>query len=142
MHTYIYIYSRCCSIIKSNPTLCDPTDYSMPGSSVFHQPLSLLRFMCIESVMLSNHLILGCPLLLFLLPSIFPRIWVFSNESALHIKWPKYWSFSFSINPSNEYSGLIFFRVDRFNPLVVQRTLKNLLQHHNLKAYIFDIYNA
>ena len=82
--------------------------------------------MSIESVMLSNHLIICCPLLL--LPSIFPSIKVFSNESALCIRWPKYWSFSFSISPSNEYSGLISFRIDWFDLLDVQETLKSLLQ--------------
>ena len=88
----------------------------------------------IESVMPSNHLILCHPL--FLLPSIFPSIRVFSNESALHIRWPKYWSFSFSISPSNEYSGLISFRIDWFDLLEVQGILKSLLQHHNSKAAI------
>ena len=83
--------------------------------------------MYIESVMPSNHLILCCPLLL---PSIFPSIWVFSNESVLRITWPKYWSFSFNISPSNEYSGLISFRMDWLDLLAVQRTLKSLLQHH------------
>ena len=92
---------------------------------------SLLKLMSIESVMLSNHLILCCPLLL---PSIFPSIRVFSNESTLHIRWPKYWSFS--ISPSNEYSGLISFRMDWFDLLAVSGTLKSLLQHHNLKASI------
>ena len=87
---------------------------------------SLLKFMSIESVMTSNHLILCCPLLL--LPSIFPSIRVFSKESALHIKWSKYWNFSFSISPSNEYSGLISFRIDWFDFLAVQGTLKSLLQ--------------
>ena len=82
----------------------------------------------------SNHLILCCPLLL--LPSIFPNIKVFSNESALHIRWPKYWSFSFNISPSNEHSGLICFRMDWLDLLAVQGTLKNLLQHHNSKASI------
>ena len=82
----------------------------------------------------SNHLILCCPLLL--LPSIFPSIRVFSNESVLHIRWPKYWSFSFSISPSNEYSGLISFRMDWWNLLEVQGTLNNPLQHHNSKASI------
>ena len=82
----------------------------------------------------SNYLILCCPLLL--LPSIFPRIRVFSNQSVLHIRWPKYWSFSFSISPSNEYSGLISFRIEWFNLLVVQGTLKSLLQHHSSKASI------
>ena len=87
--------------------------------------------MSIESVMPSNHLILCCPLLL--LPSIFPRIRVFPNESVLHIRWPKNWSFSFSISPSNEYSGLISFRMDWLDLLVVQGTLKSLLQHHSSK---------
>ena len=87
-----------------------------------------------ESVMPSNHLILCRPLLL--LPSIFPSIRVFSNESTLHIKWPKHWSFSFSNSPSNKYSGLIFFRINWFDLPAVQRTLKSLLQHHSLKASI------
>ena len=95
---------------------------------------SLLKFMSIESVMLSNHLIL-CRLLL-LLPSIFPSIRVFSNELALCIRWSKYWRFIFSIGPSNEYSGLISFRVDWFDLFAVQGTLKSLLQYHNLKASI------
>ena len=95
---------------------------------------SLLKLMSFESVMPSNHLIFCHPLLL--LPSIFPSIKVFSNESALPIRWPKYWSFSFSIRPSNEYSGLISFRMDWFYLLVVQGTLKSLLQHHNSKASI------
>ena len=90
---------------------------------------SLLKLMCIESVMPSNHLILLCPLLL--LPSIFPSIRVFSSESVLHIKWPKYWNFSFSINPSNEYSALISFRMDWLDLLAVQGTLKSLLQHYS-----------
>ena len=94
---------------------------------------SLLKLMSIESVMPSNHLVL-CPLLL--LPSIFPSIRVFSSESALHIRWPKYWSFSCSISPSNEYSGLISFRIDWFDFLAVQGTLKSLLQHHNSKALV------
>ena len=91
--------------------------------------------MSIESVMPSNHLILCCPLLL--LPSIFPSIRVFSNESALHIRWPKYWSFSFNISPSNEHPGLISFRMDWLDLLPVQGTLKSLLQHHSSKASIF-----
>ena len=95
---------------------------------------SLLKLMFIELVMPSNHLILCHPLLL--LPSIFPSIRVFSNESVLHIRWPKYWSFSFSISPSNEYSGLISFRMDWFDFLTVQGTLKSLLQHHSSKASI------
>ena len=90
--------------------------------------------MSIASVMPSNHLILCRPLLL--LPSIFPSIRVFSNESVLHIRWPKYWSFSFSISPSNEYSGLISFRIDCLDLLAVQGTLKSLLQHHSSKVSI------
>jgi len=96
--------------------------------------LSLLKFISIELMMPSNHLIC-CPLLL--LPSIFHCIMVFSNESALLIRWPKYWSFSFSISPSNEYSGLISFRIDWLDLLAVQETLKSLLQHHSLKGSIF-----
>ena len=92
--------------------------------------------MSIESVMPSNHLILCHPLLL--LPSIFPSIRVFSNESARHIRWPKYWSFSFNISPSNEYSGLISFRMDWLDLLAIQGTLKSLLQHHTSKASIFQ----
>ena len=95
---------------------------------------SLLKFMFIESVMPSNHLTLFRPL--FLLPSLFPSIRVFSNELALRIRWPNYWSFSFSISPSNEYSGLISFRMDRFDLLAVQGTLKSLLQYHSSKASI------
>ena len=95
---------------------------------------SLLKFMSIKSVMPSNHLILCCPLLL--LPSVFPSIRVFSNESVLHIRWPKYWSFSFSISPSNEYSGLISFMIDWFDLLAIQGTLKSLLQHDSSKASI------
>ena len=91
---------------------------------------SLLKLTSIESVMPSNHLILCHPLLL--LPSFFPSIRVFSNELALHITWPEYWNFSLSISPSNEYSGLISFRIDRFD-LAIQGTLKRLLQHHSLK---------
>ena len=93
---------------------------------------SLVKPMSIESVMLSNHLILCCPLLL--LPSVFPRIRVFSNGSVLHIRWPKYWSFSFSISPSNEHPGLIFFKMDWLDLLAVQGTLKSLLQYHSSKA--------
>ena len=97
---------------------------------------SLLKLMSIESVMLFNHLILCCPLLL--LPLIFPSIRVFSNESALHIRWPKYWSFSFKISPSNEYSGMISFRMGWLDLLAVQGTLKNLPQHHSSKASILQ----
>ena len=95
---------------------------------------SLLKLMSIESVMPHNHLILCHPLLL--LPSIFPSMRVFSNESVLHIRWPKYWDFSFSISPSSQYSGLISFRIDWFDLLAVQETFKSLLQHHSSKASI------
>ena len=97
---------------------------------------SLPKLMSIESVMPSNHLILCRPLLL--LPSIFPNIWVFSNESVLCIRWPNYWSFSFNISPSNEHSGLMSFRMDWLDLLAVQGTLKSLLQHHNSKASILQ----
>ena len=102
----------------------------------FTSSQSLLKLMSIESVMPSNHLILCCPLLC--LPSIFPSIRVFSNASVLHIRWPEYWNFSFSISPSNEYSGLISFRIDWFDLLDVQRTLKSLPQHHSLKASVLQ----
>ena len=97
---------------------------------------SLLKLMSIESVIPSNHLVLCRPLLLP--PSVFPNIRVFSNESALHIMWPKYWSFSFSISPSNEYSGLTSFRMDWLDLLAVQGTLKSLLQHHSQKHQFFS----
>ena len=97
---------------------------------------SLLKLISIDSVMPSNHLVLCCPLLF--LPSIFPSISVFSNELALRIRWPKCWSFSFSVSPSSEYSGLIFFRIDWFDLFAVQGTLKSLFQHHSSKASILQ----
>ena len=97
---------------------------------------SLLKLMSIELVMPSNHLILCCPRLL--LPSIFPSIRVFSNEPALRVRWPKYWSFNFSISPFHEYSGLISFRMDWFDLLAVQGTLKSLLQHHSSNAWLIS----
>jgi len=100
-------------------------DCSMPGIPILHYSKSFLKLMSIESAIPSNHLILYCPLVLLL--SIFPSIKVFSEELALHIRWPKYWSFSFSISPSNEYSGLISFRTDWFDLLAVRGTLKSLL---------------
>ena len=112
------------SVAESCPT-CDSMDCSMPGHPVHHQLRNLLKFMLIVSVMPSNHLILCHPLLL--LPSIFPSIRIFSNESVLRIEWPQYWSFSFSISPSSEYSHLISFRIDQFDLLIVQGTLKSLL---------------
>ena len=99
-------------------------------------PWSLLKLISIESVMPSSHLTCCCPLLL--LPSIFPRIRVFSNESVLRIRWPNYWSFSFSISPSNEYSVLISFRIDSFDLLADQGILKSLLQHHSSKASVLQ----
>ena len=112
-----------CSVIKSCPALGNPMDCSTPGFHVPHRLQSLPKFMTIESVMPSNHLILCRPLLL--LPSIPPSIRVFSNESALHIRWPKYWGFSFSVSPSSEYSGLVSFRMDWLDLLAVQGTLKS-----------------
>ena len=114
-----------------------PMNRSMPGLPVHHLLLefSLPRLMSIELVMPSNHLILCCPLLL--LPSIFPSIRVFSNKSALCIRWPKYWSFYFNISPPNEHPALIFFRIDWLDFLPVQGILKSLLQHHSSKASIF-----
>ena len=109
-------------------------DCSTLSLPVHHHSQSLLKLMSIESVMPSNHLILCHPLLLP--PSIFPSIRVFSSESVLCIRWPKYWSFSFSISPSNEYSGLVSFRMDWLDLLAVQGTLKSLLQHHSSKASI------
>ena len=107
---------------------------STPGLPVHHQLPESTQIQSIDSVMPSNHLILCRPL--FLLPSIFPSIRVFSDESALRIRWPKYWSFSFNISPSNEHPGLICFRMDWLDLLAVQGTLKSLLQHHSSKAAI------
>ena len=111
-------------------------DCSMPGLPVHHHSWSLLKLMSIESVMSINHLILCRRLLL--LPSIFPSIRVFSNESVLCIRWPRFWSFSFSISLSNEYSGLVSFRMDWFDLHAVQGTLNSLLQHHSSKASIYQ----
>ena len=122
------------AVTQSCPTLCDPMDCSTPGLRVHHQLPEFTQTMPTESVMPSNHLILCHPLLLP--PSIFSSIRIFSSESALPIRWPKYWSFRFSISPSNEYSGLITFRMDWLDLLAVQGTLKNLLQHHSSKASI------
>ena len=124
------------SVAQSCLTLCNPMSCSTPGLPVQTNSQSLSKLMSIESVMPSSHLVLCCPLLL--LPSFFPSIRTFSNESALHIMLPKYLSLNFSINPSNEYSGLIFFRIDWFDLLTVQGTFKSLLQHHSSKASIFQ----
>ena len=122
------------SVTQSCSTLCDPWTVAHQASRSITNTRSLLKLMPIKSVMPANHLILCRPLLL--LPSIFPSIRVFSSESALHIRWPKYWSFSFSISTSNEYSGLISFRIDWLDLLAVQGTLKSLLQHHSSKTSI------
>ena len=122
------------SVAQLWPILCDPMDCSKPCLPVHHHSWSLLKLVSIELVMPSNTLILCHPLLL--LPSIFPSIRVFSNESVLHIRLPKYWSFSFSISPSSVYSGLISFRIDWLDLLAVQGTVKSLLQHHSSKASI------
>ena len=122
----------CCSVTKSRPTLCNPVDCSTSGSLSSALSWSLLKLMSIKLVMPSNHLILFCSLIL--LPSISPIIRVVSNESALSIRWPKYWRFSNS--RSNEYSGLISFRIDWLDLLAVQGTLKSLLQHHSSKPSI------
>ena len=120
--------------LSSVPLFVTPRTAARQASSSITNSWSLPKLMSIESVMPSNHLILCCPLLL--LPSIFPSIRVFSNESSFHIRWPKYWSFSFSISPCNEHSGLISFRMDWLDLLTVQGTLKSLLQHHSSKASI------
>ena len=120
------------SVAQLCPTLYDSMDCQASLSISYSQ--SLFKLMSIESVMPSNHLILCLPLLL--LPSIFPTLGVFSNESVLCIRWPKYWNFSFSISPSNEYSGLVSFRMDWLDLLAVQGTLKSLLQHHSSEASI------
>ena len=119
------------SVAQSCPTLCDPMDHSVQVSLSIANSWNLLKLPSIELVMPSNHLILCHPLLL---PSIFASIRVFPNESIPCIRCPKYWSFSFSISPSNEYSGLISFKMDWLDLLAVQGTLKSLLQHHSSKS--------
>ena len=121
-----------CSVMSDSAT---PWTAAHQVSLSITKSRSLLKLMSIELGMPSNHLFLCRPL--FLWPSIFPSIRGFSNESVFHIRWPKYWSFSFSISPSNEYSGLISFRIDWFDLLAVQGTLKSLLQHHNSKHQFF-----
>ena len=122
------------SVAQLCPTLCDPKIAARQASLSITNSQSSLRLTCIESVMPSSHLILHRPL--HLLPPIPPSIRVFSNESTLHMRWPKYWSFSFSIIPSKEIPGLISFRMDWLDLLAVQGTLKSLLQHHSSKASI------
>ena len=120
-------------VAQSCPTLCDPMNLSTPGLPVHHHLPSSLRLTSIKSVMPSSHLILCCPLLL--LPPIPRSIRVFSSESTLCMRWPKYWNFSFSIIPSKEHPGLISFRMDWLDLLAVQGTLKSLLQHHSSNTY-------
>ena len=142
---YIYTLTNLCiirsvqfsSVAQPCQTLCDPMNRSTPGLPVHHQLRSSLKLTSVESVMPSSHLILCRPLLL--LPPIPPSIRVFSNESTLRMRWPKYWSFSFSISPSKEHPGLISFRVDWLDLLAVQGTLKSLLQHHSSKASILRL---
>ena len=124
------------SVAQSCLTLCDPMNCSTPGLPVHHHLLEFTQTHVIESVMPSSHLILCCPLLL--LPPIPPSIRVFSNESTLHMRWPKYWSFSFSIIPSKEHPGLVSSRMDWLDLLAVQGTLKSLLQHHSSEASILQ----
>ena len=131
---FLKLKSLSCSVAQLCPTLCNPMDCSTPGSLSITSSWSLLKLMFIESVMPPNLPNLCHPLLL--LSSIFPSIRVFSSESVVRIRWPKYWSFSFSISPSSEYSGPISFRMDWLDLLAVQETLKSLLQHHSSKASI------
>ena len=135
-HRYLTLPCTFSSVTQSCPTFCDPWTAACQASLSITNSQGLLKFMSIESVMPSNHLILCRPLLL--LPSVFPSIGVFSIESVLCMRWPKYWSFSFSISPSNDYSGLISFRMDWLDLLVVQGTLKSLLRHHSSKASILQ----
>ena len=131
----LFNHTCCCSFTKSCPTLVIPWTAACPASLSFTISWSLLRLVSIESMMPSNHLIC-CPLLLLSL--IFPSIRFFSNESAFCIRWPKYWSFIFSISPSNKYSGLISFRIHWFDLLAVQGMLKSLLLHHSSKASVLQ----
>ena len=128
--------SQFSSVAQSCPTLCNPMDCSTPGPLSITNSQSSLKLISIKLVMPSSHLILCRPLLL--LPPIPPSIRVFSNESTLRMRWPKYWSFSFSIIPCNEHPGLISFRMDWLDLLAVQGTLKSLLQHHSSKASILQ----
>ena len=127
----------CCSITKSCLTLCDPMDCSTPGFPVLHYLLEFAQthIYWVSDTIQPSH----PPSSLLLLPSVFPSIRVFSNELTLSIRRPKYWSFSFSITPSNEYSGFISFRIDRFDLLAAQGTLKSLLKHHSSKASILQL---
>ena len=128
--------SQFSSVAQLCPAFCDPMDSSTPGLPVHHQLPEFTQTHACWVVMPPNHLILCHPLVL--LPSIFPSIWVFSDESALHTRWPKYWSFSFGISPCSEYSGLISFRMDWLDCFEFQGTLKSLLQHHSSKASVLQ----
>ena len=130
------ILNQFSSVAQLSPTPYDPMNHSTPGLPIHHQLPELTQTHVIKLVMASSHLILYSPLLL--LPPISPSIRVFSNESTLRIRWPKYWSFSLSISPSNEHPGLISFRMDWLDLRAVQRTLKSLLQHHSSKASILQ----
>ena len=133
-NTYEVCYLRACSVTKSYPALCNPMDCDKPGHRwSLTISRSLTKVMPTESVMPSNHLILYCPLLLL---SIFPNIRVFSSDSAICIRWPKYWSCSFKISPTNEHSGPISFRMSWLDLLAVQGTLKSLFQYHGSKASV------
>ena len=136
IHPCLDSHSCFCSVAWLCPTLCDPMDCTMPCFLVLHclPELAQTHILRVDESMRSNHLILCHPFLL--LPSIFPSISVFSEESALRIRWPKYWSFSFSSSPSSEYSGLISFRIDWFDLLAVQGILKSLLQHRILEVSV------
>ena len=139
-HGHCYVYTTASDQIRSDQSLSHVRLFATPWIAAHQASLSItnswtsLRLTSIESVMPSSHLILCHPLLLP--PAIFPSIRVFSNESALHIRWPRYWSFSFNISPSNEHPGLISFRMDWLEFLALQGTLKSLLQHHSSKASI------
>ena len=133
IHPNFYQFSSVQSLTPAQ-LFATPWTEALQASLSITNSQSLLKFMSIELVMPSNHLILCHPL--FLLPSIFPSIWVFSSESLLCIRWPKYWSFSFIISPSSEYSGSISFMIDWLDLLAVRGTLKNLLQHHSSKASV------
>ena len=136
--TFDHLFLSSVQSLQSCLTLSNSMDCSTPGLPVHHHFPELAQT-CVHRVGdASNHLVLCCPLLF--LPSIFPSIRVFSNESILHIRWPKYWSFS--ISPANQYSGLISFRIDWFDLLAVQGTLKSLLQHHSSKASILPIHQS
>ena len=134
--SFYWVVSQSVQLLSRVWLFATPWSAARQASLSIINSWSLLKLMSIELVMPSNHLTLCCPLLL--LPSIFPRLRVFSNKSILPIRWPKYWSFSFSISPSNEYSGLVSFRMDWLDRLAVQGTLKSLPQHHSSKASVLQ----